>query len=89
VDVPGRGEDLIRMLVGGKPLAESERERSGLAARLREIAGTCDPDADRTGGDQDGAERPRTLASLDVTRMAIAATVLRRETDAHEDRARG
>jgi uncharacterized membrane protein YccC len=72
-------EDLIRMLVGPKPMTETVRNRSVLAAQLRAIAARCSPpDGAALSGGQP-AKSPSTLAELAVARMATAVAVLRRQ----------
>jgi hypothetical protein len=77
-------EDLIRILVGPKPLTETARNRSTLAAQLLAIAARCSSTAGtpRAGGQP--SETPFTLAALAVTRMANAVTVLRQQTTANQ-----
>jgi uncharacterized membrane protein YccC len=74
-------ENLIRMLVGPKPITETVENRAALAADLRAIGARCSPTTGSAPVGGQPAEPPATLAGLAVTRMGTAVTVLlQRET---------
>jgi uncharacterized membrane protein YccC len=69
-------ENLIRMLVGPKPMTETVENRAALAADLRAIGARCRPTDGAAPVGRQSPEPPATLAGLAVARMGTAVTVL-------------